>query len=593
MNTKSTELTPTGTFRLFAVGAALVTLLLLGAFAGSARAVQITEYSLPSGSRPIYITAGPDGSMWFTDSGANKIGKITMSGDVTEYGLGLTPAAGLAGIAAGPEGNVWFTERSGHKVGRITQSGAITEFYSGLTGSPDIYGITAGPGSQMWFTETFSSLVGKIDPGSGAIKEFATPAGVYTKIVQGPDGNLWYAMPDKATIARMTSSGAVSVFGPLPAADCAAGAIAPCPYPESVAVGPEGNLWFDESRGDAIGRITTSGGISEYRDGLTHNAAVADLVAGSEGNMWFTESGAGQVGRITRTGTITEFNAGITPGAQPFGIALGPDQNLWVAEPGAGKIARVVPDVPPIVATGPAIGASETAATVTGAVRPRGANTNYSFEYGVTGAYGQSTPATGAGSGDNPVSASAVIGGLSPGQLYHFRIGASNANGVSYGQDATFATAPHRKRHRRKVTVGPFEMYFAGYLSGRRLRLSKLVVIRVRRHERVSFRCKRCHGSPRHGRRRARGTKVVFPGLKLSVAGHSLLQVAVTGEDGSKRVRTYGFRIAKAESKLKSQRCFVRGRHKAVPCPSKGGHKHRNTSGRHGEKGKHGKGKPE
>jgi virginiamycin B lyase len=37
----------------------------------------ITEYTLPSGSEPLGITAGPDGNLWFTDDGTSRIGKIT------------------------------------------------------------------------------------------------------------------------------------------------------------------------------------------------------------------------------------------------------------------------------------------------------------------------------------------------------------------------------------------------------------------------------------------------------------------------------------------------------------------------------------
>src|ERR1700675_678123 len=68
----------------------------------NAEAVQITEFPLEPGSKPNYITTGPDGALWFTDAGTNKIGRITTSGQVTEYGLGLTSDAGLVGIAAGP-----------------------------------------------------------------------------------------------------------------------------------------------------------------------------------------------------------------------------------------------------------------------------------------------------------------------------------------------------------------------------------------------------------------------------------------------------------------------------------------------------------
>jgi hypothetical protein len=48
---------------------------------------EITEYSLPTESTPPWMTLGPDGNVWFGDDPANKVGKITTSGTITEYAL--------------------------------------------------------------------------------------------------------------------------------------------------------------------------------------------------------------------------------------------------------------------------------------------------------------------------------------------------------------------------------------------------------------------------------------------------------------------------------------------------------------------------
>ena len=554
-------------------------------FTAVADAVQITEFALPAGSKPAYITRGPDGNMWFTDSGTNEIGRITMSGEVTEFGLGITPKASLAGIAAGPDGNLWFTEREGHKIGRITPAGAITEFSAGLTNNPDIYGITAGPGGDMWFTETFNGHIGKIDPTTGMITEMPVPAGINTTILQGPDGNLWYTSIDKATINQMTPTGTVTTFGPLPESDCETGAKPPyCPYPEGVAVGRDGNLWVGEGRGNAIARITPAGLISEYTDGLTHGARVADLAAGPEGNTWFTELAADQVGRITPAGLITEFNTGLSKAAEPFGIALGPDENLWVTER-SGKIARVIPDVPPVVATGAAAGVSSGAATVSGTVRSRGADTHYEFQYGLTTAYGQSSGQQDNGAGDNAQAVSVGLSGLQPGVVYHYRLVASNANGSSYGQDQTFATPLPPPT----VTVGSFAIYFHGTTSRHKyLRLSNIVVIGVQRGERVVYVCERCHGSSTHGTLTASGSKVVFATRSLLVSSRSLLRVSVFAANGSRRTRTYGVSVVRAETTFKSEQCFLPGSSSPVACPGASEPVVKHTTGHKGRgKAKH------
>jgi streptogramin lyase len=554
--------------------------------AAPAGAIVINEFPLPVGSGPYFITPGPDGNMWFTDKGNSTIGRITMAGEVTQYGLGVTPNAGLNGITAGPEGNLWFTEREGHKVGRITTGGAVTEFSNGLTGSPDIYDITTGPEGNLWFTETFASQIGVISPTTGAIHEIPGPTGVYTAIARGPEGNLWFTVPDQATIDRMTPLGVTTAFGPLSATDCAIGAPTPCPYPDNLVVGPEGNLWTNEARGNAIVRVTPAGGVSEFTDGLTHGAGVEGLAVGPEGNIWFTETQADQIGRITPAGVITEFPTGLTREAGPVDIALGPDQNLWVTEVAVDKIARVIPEVPPIVSTGSASNVVRTHATISGSVRSRGADTHYFFQYGPAGSYSTGTAQVDNGSGDNTVSVSTELSGLTPGAAYSFRIVAQNASGTSYGDEGTFTTAPevvHTKRpHKKKkkkakpgLKVKPFQMYFAGRSLGHRgLELKKVIVIGLKKGSTVSYSCEHCKGHPEAAKQRAPRPRLVFT-TNLVVGGGSKLRIVVGGKKTGERVKVYGFRIAAAESKLKGQHCFAAGKkHEAVAC-DRSSHRHR------------------
>jgi hypothetical protein len=67
------------------------------------------------------ITAGPDGNLWFTESRANKIGRITPSGTIDEFPVPTAKSLPF-GITAGPDGNLWFTESKANKIGRITSA---------------------------------------------------------------------------------------------------------------------------------------------------------------------------------------------------------------------------------------------------------------------------------------------------------------------------------------------------------------------------------------------------------------------------------------------------------------------------------------
>jgi virginiamycin B lyase len=102
--------------------------------------------------------------------------------------------------------------------------------------------------------------------------------------------------------------------------------------------GPDGALWFVEINGNKIGRITTSGIISEFTI-PTPNARPHAIVTGPDRALWFTEWGSNQIGRITINGEITEYPIP-TKNAEPHGMVVGPDKALWFAEE-CNKLGRL------------------------------------------------------------------------------------------------------------------------------------------------------------------------------------------------------------------------------------------------------------
>ena len=96
------------------------------------------------------------------------------------------------GIAVGPDGALWFTEEIAEKIGRVTTAGAVSEFPNPqyLT-SP--WAIAAGPDGAMWFTDQLNAI-GRITP-AGQIGRFALSHGSGPKgIVAGPDGAMWLSL---------------------------------------------------------------------------------------------------------------------------------------------------------------------------------------------------------------------------------------------------------------------------------------------------------------------------------------------------------------------------------------------------------------
>jgi hypothetical protein len=122
-----------------------------------------TDYPAPTpDSSPFGITAGPDGNLWFTEPGANQIGRITPDGEVTEFAVPTTAAGPANGILTGPDGNIWFTEEGGNNLGEINPAdpGVITE-YAVPTPNSTPNQFTVGPDGNLWFDEESANQVGQ------------------------------------------------------------------------------------------------------------------------------------------------------------------------------------------------------------------------------------------------------------------------------------------------------------------------------------------------------------------------------------------------------------------------------------------------
>ena len=76
---------------------------------------------------PIYIAAGPDGNMWFTELTGNNIGRVTAAGDVKEFEI-LTKAASDCNRARSVRRRDVVFRRGRQQASRASTWGNITEF---------------------------------------------------------------------------------------------------------------------------------------------------------------------------------------------------------------------------------------------------------------------------------------------------------------------------------------------------------------------------------------------------------------------------------------------------------------------------------
>ena len=143
----------------------------------------VTEWDIPTpNSQPRAIALGSDGNIWFSEFKASKIGRITPTGEVTEFNL-PRPNSGPGDITAGADGAMWFLELDGsmdglqpdgNRVGRITMSGEVSEFQLPNDNSTPI-NIAVGPDRNVWYTK--DAMLGRVIP-NGRIIEYPVAPGL-------------------------------------------------------------------------------------------------------------------------------------------------------------------------------------------------------------------------------------------------------------------------------------------------------------------------------------------------------------------------------------------------------------------------------
>jgi hypothetical protein len=94
----------------------------------------------------------------------------------------------------------------------------------------------------------------------------------------------------------------------------------------------------------------------------------------------------------------------------------------------------------PSVSTGAAADVGYASAVLRGSLNPNASDTSYYFQYGLTKAYTSQTAIANAGAGTKSIPVASAIAGLAPLTVYHYRLVAVNAGGVSMGGDHNFKT---------------------------------------------------------------------------------------------------------------------------------------------------------
>jgi virginiamycin B lyase len=338
---------------------------------------KFSEFSLPQDAFPQLMATAPDGSIYYAQGKANKIGQVvspTVEGTQLRVREFPVPTAGSfpQAVTVGPDGNVWFTEKTGNQIGRLDpKTGQISEFKTPTANSGPV-GITVGPDGAIWFTEADANKIGRLDPNSPEkIEEFsiATPNSAPLYIVSGPDRALWFVEVLGHKLGRIDPSTREITEFPTKS---------PKSGPTSLVVGSDGAIWVAEHNVDMIARFdintktfTDEVPINSRKNGPRSGPGI--LVNGPDGNIWFTEMYGNQISRLdVRTKAFHEFAApssvrleaaaapavgdsataawrdvevssaeSLAPTGGPGGIVFSRDGTLWYTAMFSNKLARL------------------------------------------------------------------------------------------------------------------------------------------------------------------------------------------------------------------------------------------------------------
>ena len=175
----------------------------------------LREFDVPTpDADPNGIAASGLGA-WFAEREGDKIGHVDRSGNFQEFDV-PTPGSGPTGIALDRNGTVVFTESFANKIGRFDPRTGDFEEYDVPTADAAPRDIVYGGDGSMWFTEENTGNIGRVT--GNAVEEYAIPFGERraTGITAGPveAAGAFFTMPDAGTFGFI---GGGQAYAPWPA----------------------------------------------------------------------------------------------------------------------------------------------------------------------------------------------------------------------------------------------------------------------------------------------------------------------------------------------------------------------------------------
>jgi len=302
--------------------------------------VEIKEYEVPTPkSRPHDPALAPDGSLWYTGQGANKLGRLDpKTGEFKEYLL-KTPGSGPHGLVADQEGNIWFTAISGGYLGKLDpKTGEITEYRPPDDREIDPHTPVFDHEGILWFTNEDTNYIGRLDPKTGkmSLTKVPTPHAVpYGMVILKNDTPLFCEFGTNKLATIDPKSMTIHEYR-LPDASA---------RPRRLALAPDNTIFYTDYARGYLGHFDPASGklIKEWASPGGAESEPYGIAITNDGEVWYSESGI-------RPNTLVRFD----PRSETFStkpipsgggvvrnMVARPDGRLYLACSGVNKVAIV------------------------------------------------------------------------------------------------------------------------------------------------------------------------------------------------------------------------------------------------------------
>jgi streptogramin lyase len=257
-------------------------------------------------------------------------------------------------VSAAPNGNVWFAQQATipYSIGFFTPSGHVTNFpvpCSRCTSGEEViyvWALASGPDSSVWFIDnhaksdgtSIDSAIGHLTA-AGEFTFFQIPTRNATAVVPNgfgqsslalaPDGTVWFTENATFKFGKLTPSTGAFAEYPLDGPE----------QPAGITIGTDGKIWFTAADHE-IALITPPSNGEFVEFALAAGAYPLGITAGSDGNIWLTEAGRHKIARLRPSGTITEFSLPTNNGTPQHIVAVS-DGTLWYTESTGMDIGRI------------------------------------------------------------------------------------------------------------------------------------------------------------------------------------------------------------------------------------------------------------